>query len=346
MSTPSEDIHSVPHHPSIEELRFRRFRGSEDFPHMFAVIQASKHVDQDEWNNSLEDITRNYNHLKNCDPSEDMIFAEIAGRVVGYGRVWWEDERKGTRLYPLLVHLMPQWRGKGIRQAMLEYLRQRAAHISQQKFHNGAQYIQANAGEAEIDWIQLLKHNGFGPVRWEYEMVRPLDEDLPVHPIPEGFDVRPVRELEIERIWSAAAEAFADHWGETDWFTPATLAEWQESPRFLPELWQVAWHGDEVAGMVLNEMSEEENKEYDRKRGYTETISVRQPWRGRGLAKALISRSLQMWQDKGMLEACHGVDAENEQGALQLYESLGYKANRTFTTYRKPLCAESGKVPT
>lgn len=333
----NNSILSVPNQPPIDDLLFRRFRGAADYPFMLAVTQASKLVDQDEWTSSIQDIARTYSHLKNCDPHEDMVFAEVAGQVVGYGRMWWENERRGARLYPLFVHLMPQWRGMGIRQAMLGYLEQRAVQISEQKAHSAEQYIQAGAGEAEIDWTRLLTRSGFKPVRWEYEMIRSLEEDLPVHPIPEGFDVRPVQESEIETIWTAAAEAFADHWGETDWFTPATLAEWRESPRFLPELWQVAWHGDEVAGMVLNEFNEAENDEYHRKRGYTETICVRKPWRGKGLAKALISLSLHMWKERGMQEACHGVDAENETGALQLYKDLGYEVSRTYTTYRKPL---------
>jgi ribosomal protein S18 acetylase RimI-like enzyme len=89
--------------------------------------------------------------------------------------------------------------------------------------------------------------------------------------------------------------------------------------------------------MVLNRFDEAENAEYSRKRGYTETICVRRPWRGRGLARALITRSLHLWKDMGMTEAAHGVDTQNATGALQLYESLGYKATKTFVTYRKAL---------
>jgi hypothetical protein len=39
----------------------------------------------------------------------------------------------------------------------------------------------------------------------------------------------------------------------------------------------------------------------------------------------------------GMTEAAHGVDTQNATGALQLYESLGYKATKTYTTFRKAL---------
>ena len=60
--------------------------------------------------------------------------------------------------------------------------------------------------------------------------------------------------------------------------------------------------------MVLNRFDAAENAEYGRKRGYTETICVRRPWRGRGLARALITRSLLAWKNMGMTEAAHGVD--------------------------------------
>lgn len=209
---------------------------------------------------------------------------------------------------------------------------QRSAQLSEAE-----RYLQASAGKAERDWIDVLSHEGYEAVRWEYEMVRSLENDLPNCPFPEGFTVRPVKAEDAPMIWAAAAEAFADHWGETDWFTPKTLAEWQESPKYRPDLWQVAWHGDEVAGMVLNELNELENEEYQRARGYTETICVRRQWRGCGLAKALISRSLKMWKSLGMNEAVHGVDADNATGALQLYKGLGYEAGKTFTSFRKPL---------
>ena len=63
-------------------------------------------------------------------------------------------------------------------------------------------------------------------------------------------------------------------------------------PDFDPSLWRVAWQGDEVAGMVLSFINKDENEMYGRKRGYTENICVRRPWRKQGLAKALIALSL------------------------------------------------------
>jgi ribosomal protein S18 acetylase RimI-like enzyme len=89
--------------------------------------------------------------------------------------------------------------------------------------------------------------------------------------------------------------------------------------------------------MVLNFIHEKENSEYNRKRGYTEEISVRRPWRKKGLARALIARSFKVLKEHGMTEAALAVDAENISGALKLYENMGFRTVKRYTTYRKPL---------
>jgi mycothiol synthase len=66
-------------------------------------------------------------------------------------------------------------------------------------------------------------------------------------------------------------------------------------------------------------------------------VSVRRPWRRRGLAKALLSRSLVAARDAGYTSAGFDVDAENPTGALGLYESLGFQSERRQIAYRKPL---------
>jgi ribosomal protein S18 acetylase RimI-like enzyme len=73
----------------------------------------------------------------------------------------------------------------------------------------------------------------------------------------------------------------------------------------------------------------------NRKWGWTERIFVRKPWRKRGIAKALIAKSLIVLREQGMEAGALGVDTENPSGALKLYESMGYEINNQFTFYRK-----------
>jgi ribosomal protein S18 acetylase RimI-like enzyme len=152
--------------------------------------------------------------------------------------------------------------------------------------------------------------------------------------LPDGIEIQPVEGGQIRQIWEAHVEAFRDHWGFTE-PTEQDYLSWQANPKFNPALWKVAWDGEEVAGMVQNFIDEAENEEYRRKRGYTENISVRRPWRRRGLARALIAESMRFLKELGMQEAALGVDTENLSDAFRLYEGLGYKYVKRWTVFNK-----------
>src|SRR5262249_52435003 len=152
------------------------------------------------------------------------------------------------------------------------------------------------------------------PVRYFYDMVRPNLENIPNVELPHGLEVRPATPDQYRQIWQAALEAFSEHWGEQV-NNDDDFENFMKMPYMDSSLWQVAWDGDQVVGMVLNFVDPKENAQYHRKRGYTENISVRKAWRGRGVAKALIVRSLKMFRDMGFDGTMLGVDADNETGA-------------------------------
>ncbi len=324
--------------PAIRGLGFRRFRGDEDFPLMAAVAERCKAADQHEFVETVEDLRRYYRHLVNSDPSADMLFIEMFGELIGYTRVWWAQVVDGPRIYSHFAHLVPEWREKGIRRAMLRHSERRLREIAADHTTEVARWFESGSSDTERNWRDLLEHHGYEPVRYSFEMVRPTLADIFDVPLPLGLEVRPVGPEDYLTVWRAAREAFRDHWGfvEAEWTDPQ-FESWQEHETFNPELWQVAWDGNEVAGMVLNYISAAENSRYGRQRGYTETICVRRPWRRRGLARALIARSLKRLRQLGMTEAGLDVDAESPHGALGLYESLGYTPVKGWTTYRKPL---------
>ena len=328
--------------PTLPEVTFRGFRGEPDYPAMLAVIDGSKEVDGIDWTDTVDDIAHSYQHLSNCDPYQDMVFVEVAGEVQGYSRVWWAQGKEDKLLYSHFAFLVPDWRVNGIRQAMLHFneLRLRTIGAAHRAAGDaaGGQFLEAWAWDRETQWDRLLRDAGYKPVRYGFQMVRPTLDDIPHAPLPDGLEVRPVRPEHYATIWRAAREAFRDEWEyvEEEW-SDERFEAWQTQSIFDPRLWQVAWAGEQVAGMVLNFINHEENREYSRRRGYTEMICVRRPWRRRGLARALIARSFQMHKELGMTEAALGVDAENPNGALRLYQSMGFQEAKRHTTYRKPL---------
>ncbi|MCJ2541186.1 MAG: GNAT family N-acetyltransferase, partial [Candidatus Thermoplasmatota archaeon] len=183
---------------------------------------------------------------------------------------------------------------------------------------------------------EVLEERGFTPLRYFFEMLRDLREPIEDRPLPEGIEVRPVPPEDYRKVFDAANEALKDHWAGREW-TEEDYQEFMNDPIIDPALWVVAYDGDEVAGTVLNWVHHEENERLGRKWGYTEIITVRRPYRGKGLAKALITRSMVMLKEMGMEEANLGVDSENPSGALGLYTGLGYRNIKTYMIHRKDL---------
>jgi len=73
------------------------------------------------------------------------------------------------------------------------------------------------------------------------------------------------------------------------------------------------------------------------RRGWLDSVFTRRPWRRRGLANALIARSLVKIRERGMTSAVLGVDADNPTGALGLYERNGFETTYRSTAWRKPI---------
>ncbi|MBN2045793.1 MAG: GNAT family N-acetyltransferase [Anaerolineales bacterium] len=326
--------------PDIPGLVFRGFRGEEDYPGMLAAYLAAMKADGVEASDTLEQLAYNYNHLVRCDPYTDMLIAELDGEIIAYGRTGWNAELNNNHIYYFFVHLKPEWRGTGVGIYMAEWLINRAKEIARDHPADAPKYLQVWSSDRQKWQSRMSEDLGMKPVRYGSEMTRLCSEPVEVHPLPDGIEVRPITPDLMRAVWEAEAEAeaeaFRDHWGYVE-PTEENYQAWLNWPLQSPELWKVAFDGDQVVGMVRNFINHEENREYKRKRGYTEDISVRRPWRRKGIARALLTDSIQMFIEMGMEETCLGVDTENPNGALALYTGVGYQKIHTGITYRKPM---------
>ena len=145
--------------------------------------------------------------------------------------------------------------------------------------------IGAHAEDGQEGDRILAETNGFEPVRTFYpDASRPLGADP--GRAAAGRDRAPAghRRTQHRAIFDAEVEAFRDHWGHREGsehgFEATSLA--RSSTR---SLWAVAWAGDEVAGVVENWIWADENAQLGVERGWLEKVSVRRPWRRRGLAR-------------------------------------------------------------
>ena len=328
----------VPNTPPIPGLTFRHYRGSEDLPDMLTLNNMVKEVDQTGEVETLEQLAHHYNHLKNCDPYRDVILSELDGKLIAYCRVSWVKEEDGPYLYRSFGNIHPDFRREGLGKALLAYNQNRLREIAEENDHpsHAPRFFERWSGNTMPGTTALLEKEGYQAERYFFEMVRPIEKSIPEAPMPEGLEVRPVKKENFRAIWEASDEAFRDHWGHVAG-TEEDYQRFLNDPDNEPELWKVAWDGDQVAGMVLNCFFEEEDKKFNRKRGWTDPICVRRPWRRRGLASSLIAQSIHMFREMGFTDTALGVDTDNPSGALNLYKRMGYENTKTWISYRKKM---------
>lgn len=332
----------VPNTPDIPGLRFRRSLGSVDFPQMLKVAHRANLADDVDEIDSLEDFTAWYDNLKNTDPEKDLFIAEVDDTIVGYGRTTWaEMSAENEVMYRSFFTLDPEWRNKGIGHAIFPVMLARCDELATQHDDTWAKAYQSFSGKGSTSKTRLLEEFGFEEERFFFTMKADLSKPLLNVSLPEGLEIRPVEPAHYPNIFWALDEAFRDHWGHED-ATDEDYKKWVDRIKTMPSrdpsIWVVAWEGDEVAGMVLNAIFADENKTLERKWGWTDPICVRRPWRKRGLASALIVHSQKIFRDtKGMEFAALGVDTQNANGALGLYERCGYEMYNSFVAYRKKM---------
>jgi ribosomal protein S18 acetylase RimI-like enzyme len=324
------------------ELTFRHFQGNDDFELMHAILLGSGKADGIVENATVAGIQRWCNPSSRFDPHKDILFAQLQspdgeGSPVGFSRTSWYTGKDGLGVYYQDSFLNSEGRNRGIWPAIIAENDKRLMDIATHHNHIKLHSFQAWATEAQKDWIAALESEGYQAVRHFHNMVRKLD-NIPERQLPNGLEIRPVRQNHFRRIWEAQREVqtelfefVAENW------TDDKYTDWLANPTHTPDLWQVAWDGDQVVGMVLTKIIKTENQSIGSKRGYTEHIFVSKPWRKRGLASALIARSLQVLRNHGMEEAELGVDSENESQAFGLYKRMGYQTYSIDIWFRKPL---------
>ena len=223
-----------------------------------------------------------------------------------------------------VVH--PEHLGRGLGAALLDRLEARGSDrlrgVASAVLHIGVNHTDSAAAE-------LVGSRGFEHVRTFRHLKVDLDGSPrdPGEP-PAGIEIRGIEpERDLRRVHAILVEAFSKEWG----YRVIPFEEWVglevETPSYDPSLWLLATDGAEAVGALSGAVRGDH--------GWVDELGVRAPWRGRGIASALLHRAFSSFASRGMPRVMLNVDSQNSTGAVRLYEGVGMHTLRAWDVYEK-----------
>ena len=171
---------------------------------------------------------------------------------------------------------------------------------------------------------------GYSPEREYLHMEIDVPDGFDPGGSPAGIAIRPRIEADDPAIVAVMEEGFRQHWPYEDW-----VQEWLVSETYDPTLWLVALEGDEAVGAMQGHVTNG--------RGQISALAMRDAWRQRGIAEALLRAAFAMFRDRGIADVRLNVDRDNATGATRLYERAGMRLRRRWLMVAKTMTAARGR---
>ncbi|HKX75358.1 MAG TPA: GNAT family N-acetyltransferase, partial [Acidimicrobiia bacterium] len=223
----------------------------------------------------------------------------------------------------LLGGVHPDFRRRGIGTSLFGWQLGRATEQLRATGNGLPRFVRTQAYDFETSAIALYERHGLLPIRYQDELLRPLEHPSPSVSV-EGIEIsgwEPPRSEEARAVYN---EAFADHWGST----PRDRKSWDHhltSTGIRLDLSFIATDAGRLVGLALNAHYPDDQALTGRRDGWIFQLAVLRSHRRRGIASALIGASLEAFRQAGFTHAALGVDSENPTGAYRLYEGLGFR---------------------
>lgn len=264
-------------------------------------------------------------------PERDCVVVERGDGVAAYGAVLCATDGDGRRIVTLQGGVRPEARHGGLGAVVLRWQTRRAWDMTKQPRRLEMTVLDGQDGHAA-----LATAFGFAPVQRIVQMVCDLTMPIDATPLPEGLIVRAPEREEIRRVLEARNEAFRGTRGHVD-ATEDDYRGMESDPEAQPEGWHVAWEArtGEPVGAAQPGIYVADNARFGLRRGWVYWLWVKQEWRRRGAARALLGRACAALRAQGMDEATLFADAENESGATTLYERAGFRPVGGWAVYRR-----------
>ncbi|MHB8112036.1 MAG: GNAT family N-acetyltransferase [Bellilinea sp.] len=237
--------------------------------------------------------------------SDNSLCVAVRDQLAAVGWLLVSEPAEGVQRIRLGGQVHPEFRRRGIGEALLSWAELRALQVAQPGLT--LQLVITNEALTEGANVLYLEY-GYENVLTEQMLVRPLDEVALPDPLPEDLTARAWDAASAPLFFQAYAEGFSDRLGD---IVPVQ-AEWiasyaEEDEQFRPDLSRVVLEDEKPVGFVTCEV--------DGKTGWISQIAVVQEHRRKGLAHALLLDALQRFQQEGCEEAALHVNANNARAA-------------------------------
>ncbi len=322
---------NVPSFPSEHNLTYSPAKVA-DAAELSALFNAI--ADADDTPERLSETSMRHELESYFDPLEGrtVVVRDDEGSIVAYATVYSRlAEADEMRAY-INVYVIPSWRGYNLEDPLIDWglsvgtavLEEVAA---ERRFVCGWLY------KKQKQMAARFAARGFTPIRHWWEMECLLNRPMRP-PRTKGFEIVPWAAEYDEPARLVYNAAFADHWGST----PMDEHQWQKqviaSPGFRRGYSFVAFGAGELVGYSACEEYPEDWDAAGRSEAWVGGLGVLREWRKRGIATALLTRSMEAMQTAEIEAAMIGVDSDSPSGAQHLYSDVGFITKITGTTWQ------------
>ncbi len=295
----------------------------EDAEEVVALIVACQLADTGEADMSLDELIDDWHDL---DPAEEAVaVAAPDGRLAGYADVI----NRSYVTVSVYGYVHPDHRERGIGASLVAWGERWTRDRIPQAPDDARVVVQHYVNAANTGARKLLETTGYAPVRGVYVMETELEQAPPQAHWPEHISVRVfVPGLDEHAAYEAVEDAFKDVWGRPR-NTFESFSRLTEKESFDPSLWFLARDGEEICGVALCKVLDEQ--------GWVDVVGVRRTWRKRGLGLALLRHAFAEYHRRGVRKVGLSVDAESITGAPRLYGRAGMSVKDSYVVYLKEL---------
>lgn len=297
------------------------------------LINTCEKVDRLYEGTSLSQLQQKFNE-PSVDKARDIrLWFDANGELIGFAQLWISEPAEvidGS----LLFRVHPDARGGDVEAAAIAWGEVRMREVS--AIPGAPVKLRSSAHAEDRDRISLLTSSGFKPDRYFCRLARSIWEPIPEPQLPQGFTlIQFPGEQDAEAWVEMFNQSFIDHWNHHD-LTVEKFKYDLAKPDYRNDLDLIAVADDgKFVSFCYCEISVDECDRTGRNEGWIACLGTRRGFRKIGLGRAMLLAGLHRLKAAGVETAILGVDADNQSGAMKLYESVGFHNIRNSIAYVK-----------